>query len=85
MEMQVSGNFLLSRDQSFIRGLELVVGRHRQLPSSRAIAFTKWCPQENGDKSYANAEAAVNYALKRMGQKEIDLLQCKQNMPPKHR
>ena len=56
---------------------ELVVGRHNQMPSSKSIAFTKWCPQENGVKSFANAEGAVSHALNRMGQKKIELLQCK--------
>ncbi|KAK6849717.1 hypothetical protein PG995_013550 [Apiospora arundinis] len=38
-------------------------------------AFTKWCPPEDGVKSFENAEAAVNRALTRMGQNSIALLQ----------
>lgn len=52
---------------------ELVVGRYRSGISdsdghSRPItALTKWCPAEDGDKSFDNAERAVDRALARMG------------------
>ncbi|KAJ4418797.1 hypothetical protein N0V82_005362 [Gnomoniopsis sp. IMI 355080] len=55
---------------------ELVIGQHHASPSqSHITAFTKWCPAENGVKTFENAEAAVDLALKRMGQKSIDLMQ----------
>ncbi|ORY57726.1 NADP-dependent oxidoreductase domain-containing protein [Pseudomassariella vexata] len=48
---------------------ELVIGQHRQQkPTRQATAFTKWCPAENGIKSFEQAEAAVDRALTRMGQ-----------------
>lgn len=56
---------------------ELVIGQHHANNSNRQItAFTKWCPAENGIKTFENAEAAVDLALQRMGQKQISLLQC---------
>ncbi|KAH7131109.1 NADP-dependent oxidoreductase domain-containing protein [Dactylonectria macrodidyma] len=54
---------------------ELVVGHHNATSTAKTVAFTKWCPQENGVKTFENAEAAINLALKRMGQTKIDLLQ----------
>jgi hypothetical protein len=39
-------------------------------------ALTKWCPAENGIKSFENAQAAVDLALRRLGQGTIALLQC---------
>lgn len=45
-------------------------------------AFTKWCPAENGIKTFENAEAAVDLALQRMGQKQVSLLQCQAVPPP---
>ncbi|EXJ78260.1 hypothetical protein A1O3_09421 [Capronia epimyces CBS 606.96] len=54
---------------------ELVVGHHNATSTTRKVAFTKWCPQENGIKTFANAEAAVDLASRRMGVKKIDLLQ----------
>jgi len=46
------------------------------MPETKKIAFTKWCPPENGIKTFENAEAAVDLALQRMNQTKIDLLQC---------
>ncbi|KAK6376456.1 hypothetical protein LTS17_007051 [Exophiala oligosperma] len=54
---------------------ELVVGHHNRTSKTCKVAFTKWCPKENGIKTFANAEAAVDLALSRMGQQKIDLLQ----------
>ncbi|KAI0201974.1 NADP-dependent oxidoreductase domain-containing protein [Astrocystis sublimbata] len=54
---------------------ELVVGRYHATCSGSMLAFTKWCPPENGTKSLHAAEAAVNLALERMGQKQIALMQ----------
>lgn len=55
---------------------ELVIGQHHALDASPEItAFTKWCPAENGIKTFEQAEAAVDLALARMGQKKIDLMQ----------
>ncbi|KAL1860519.1 hypothetical protein Daus18300_009151 [Diaporthe australafricana] len=54
---------------------ELVVGHHNANSRSEPTALTKWCPAEDGVKSYENAEAAVDLALKRLGQKQIPLLQ----------
>lgn len=55
---------------------ELVIGQHRARQSQGHIAaFTKWCPAENGIKTFEHAEAAVDLALTRMGQKSIDLMQ----------
>lgn len=55
---------------------ELVVGHHHAGDGPKLTAFTKWCPAENGDKSFENAEAAVDKALSRMGQTSIVLFQC---------
>ncbi|KAI1745099.1 NADP-dependent oxidoreductase domain-containing protein [Xylaria scruposa] len=54
---------------------ELVVGRFHATSSSSLVAFTKWCPPENGIKSFQAAEQAVDLALRRMGQKQITLMQ----------
>ncbi|KAI0474476.1 NADP-dependent oxidoreductase domain-containing protein [Xylaria cf. heliscus] len=54
---------------------ELVVGRFRAISSGDLLAFTKWCPPENGVKSFLAAEKAVDLALQRMGQKQITLMQ----------
>lgn len=56
---------------------ELVIGQHHASNTNRQItAFTKWCPAENGIKTFEQAQAAVDLALNRMGQKTIDLMQC---------
>ena len=52
------------------------MGQHNSTSAQKMTAFTKWCPPENGITSFENAEAAVDLALKRMGQKKIALLQC---------
>lgn len=39
-------------------------------------AFTKWCPAEDGVKSFENAESAVELALRRMNQRRVALMQC---------
>ncbi|RDW80111.1 putative endoribonuclease l-psp protein [Coleophoma cylindrospora] len=54
---------------------ELVMGQHHASSTKKMTAFTKWCPAENGIKTFEQAEAAVDLALKRMGQKQIALLQ----------
>ncbi|KAI3334171.1 NADP-dependent oxidoreductase domain-containing protein [Ustulina deusta] len=54
---------------------ELVVGRFHATSSRHMLAFTKWCPPENGIKSFEAAEQAVDLALQRMGQKQITLMQ----------
>ncbi|KAK8065517.1 hypothetical protein PG997_012264 [Apiospora hydei] len=57
---------------------ELVVGQFNASTtddSRKLTAFTKWCPPEDGEKSFENAEAAVNRALARMGQNSIALMQ----------
>lgn len=56
---------------------ELVIGSHNSSAAQpRPItALTKWCPAEDGVKTFANAEAAVDRALSRMGQSQIALLQ----------
>ncbi|KAI0455949.1 NADP-dependent oxidoreductase domain-containing protein [Xylaria acuta] len=54
---------------------ELVVGRFHAISSGNLLAFTKWCPPENGIKSFQAAEQAVDLALQRMGQKQITLMQ----------
>lgn len=55
---------------------ELVIGQHHANNCNRKIAaFTKWCPAENGIKTFENAQASVDLALKRMGQESIDLMQ----------
>ncbi|KAL0943398.1 endoribonuclease L-PSP [Colletotrichum truncatum] len=54
---------------------ELVIGQHNRTSDRPITAFTKWCPPENGDKSFENAEVAVNLALKRMNQTQIALMQ----------
>lgn len=57
--------------------LELVVGSHHKLFNTKMTAFTKWCPEEEEDKSFERAEKAIDLALTRMGQKQIALLQCR--------
>ncbi|KAI0856450.1 NADP-dependent oxidoreductase domain-containing protein [Xylaria cubensis] len=54
---------------------ELVVGRFQATSPGNLVAFTKWCPPENGIKSFQAAEQAVDLALQRMGQKQITLMQ----------
>ncbi|KAI1156412.1 NADP-dependent oxidoreductase domain-containing protein [Nemania diffusa] len=54
---------------------ELVIGRFRATSSRDMLAFTKWCPPENGTKSFEAAEQAVDLALWRMGQEKITLMQ----------
>ncbi|GAP84676.2 putative aldo keto reductase [Rosellinia necatrix] len=54
---------------------ELVVGRFHATSSRGLVAFTKWCPLENGVKSFEAAQNAVDLALQRMGQKQITLMQ----------
>ncbi|KAI1871503.1 uncharacterized protein JN550_004497 [Neoarthrinium moseri] len=56
---------------------ELVIGEYNTSnPSgSRITAFTKWCPQENGDRSFQRAKEAVDLALSRMKQTSIALMQ----------
>lgn len=55
---------------------EKVIGyHHTHIPTTKLTAFTKWCPAENGVKTFANVEAAVDLALQRMGQTQIALLQ----------
>ncbi|CZR51659.1 related to hormone-sensitive lipase [Phialocephala subalpina] len=54
---------------------ELIIGEHHKRSKLNINAFTKWCPAENGINSFKNAEKAVDLALSRMGQKEIDLMQ----------
>ncbi|KAI8280674.1 hypothetical protein K4K60_004697 [Colletotrichum sp. SAR11_57] len=55
---------------------ELVLGEHTRTTTDRPVtAFTKWCPPETGDKSFATAEAAIGRALERMGAAQIALMQ----------
>ncbi|KAF9763238.1 hypothetical protein IL306_003207 [Fusarium sp. DS 682] len=54
---------------------ELIVGHHNNNSDLPLMAFTKWCPPENGVKTFENAEAAVDLALSRLNQKSIALLQ----------
>ncbi|KAK2002204.1 endoribonuclease L-PSP [Colletotrichum falcatum] len=55
---------------------ELIVGRHNNTSPRRPVAaFTKWCPPESGDRSFATAEAAVDLALRRMAQERVALMQ----------
>ncbi|KAI8633887.1 Aldo/keto reductase [Xylariaceae sp. FL1651] len=54
---------------------ELVVGRFHTTSSRKMLAFTKWCPPENGNNSFAAAEYAVDRALQRMGQEQITMIQ----------
>ncbi|KAI1273785.1 Aldo/keto reductase [Xylaria sp. FL0933] len=54
---------------------ELVVGRFHAISSQHMLSLTKWCPPENGIKSFEAAEQAVDRALERMGQRQIALMQ----------
>ncbi|KAK1980996.1 endoribonuclease L-PSP [Colletotrichum cereale] len=55
---------------------ELVVGRYNRTGRRpAAVALTKWCPPENGDRSFATAEAAVDLALQRTAQSRVALMQ----------
>ncbi|KAL4880318.1 NADP-dependent oxidoreductase domain-containing protein [Aspergillus karnatakaensis] len=54
---------------------ELVMGKFHETSNKSMTAFTKWCPPEKGDKSFEQAEKAINRALQRMSQSQIALLQ----------
>ncbi|KAH8882182.1 Aldo/keto reductase [Thozetella sp. PMI_491] len=56
---------------------ELVIGEYNSNSDGgpRITAFTKWCPQENKNRSFEQAQAAVDLALARMKQKSIALMQ----------
>ncbi|KAK2033495.1 Aldo/keto reductase [Colletotrichum zoysiae] len=56
---------------------ELVIGEHNRIKSASAeiVAFTKWCPEEDGNTTFEHAEAAVDLALSRMKQKSLALMQ----------
>ncbi|KAF4335511.1 endoribonuclease l-psp [Fusarium beomiforme] len=54
---------------------ELVIGYHNTNSALPLTAFTKWCPTENGIKTFENAEDAINLTLSRLNQKTIALLQ----------
>ncbi|KAI0536115.1 NADP-dependent oxidoreductase domain-containing protein [Xylaria digitata] len=54
---------------------ELVVGNFRASSPHDMLAFTKWCPPENGIKSLEAAEQAVMLSCERMRQKQITLMQ----------
>ncbi|CAI7597923.1 unnamed protein product [Penicillium glandicola] len=54
---------------------ELVIGQHHKTSKAPIKAFTKWCPAENGIKTFQQAEAAIDRALDRMGTSQVDLLQ----------
>ncbi|KAI0811431.1 Aldo/keto reductase [Xylaria sp. FL0064] len=54
---------------------ELIVGRFHAISSQHMLGLTKWCPPENGIKSFEAAKQAVDRALERMGQKQIALMQ----------
>ncbi|KIW17451.1 hypothetical protein PV08_04645 [Exophiala spinifera] len=70
-----AGKCMQSQGSYLTADAELVIGHHGRTSRTRKVAFTKWCPKENGIKTFANAEAAVDLALSRMGQQKIDLLQ----------
>lgn len=54
---------------------ELIIGHHHKVSSQKITAFTKWCPAENGIKSFEQASDAVDLALSRTGQVQIALMQ----------
>ncbi|KAF7557644.1 hypothetical protein G7Z17_g611 [Cylindrodendrum hubeiense] len=54
---------------------ELVMGQFRATSARSMTAFTKWCPPEDGVRTFEQAEKAVDLALERMGEKQITLLQ----------
>ena len=54
---------------------ELVVGHHNRTAGRPITSFTKWCPAENGVKTFENAEEAVDRALQRTRQRQLALLQ----------
>jgi aryl-alcohol dehydrogenase-like predicted oxidoreductase len=59
----------------------LVVGYHHRTSTETMTAFTKWCPAENGVKTFENAEKALDLALSRLGQKQVALMQCIYALP----
>lgn len=73
-ESCLSPEFLILR---LLTRVELVMGQHNSSSTKEMIAFTKWCPPENGVTSFENAEKAVDLALKRMKQEKIELMQCR--------
>ncbi|TGO67744.1 hypothetical protein BOTNAR_0036g00200 [Botryotinia narcissicola] len=54
---------------------DAVMGQHNLTSTKKMIAFTKWCPPENGVTSFENAEKAVGLALERMKQEKMELMQ----------
>ncbi|TVY45493.1 Flagellar radial spoke protein [Lachnellula subtilissima] len=54
---------------------ELVIGEQHRSSVRKSTAFTKWCPAENGIKTFKQAEDAVDLALSRMGHKSVALMQ----------
>ncbi|KAI1329009.1 Aldo/keto reductase [Xylariaceae sp. FL0255] len=56
---------------------EVVIGQYNTTNAAnpRITALTKWCPAENGIKTFEQAETAVDLALSRMKQKSIALMQ----------
>ncbi|KAL3453096.1 NADP-dependent oxidoreductase domain-containing protein [Aspergillus insuetus] len=54
---------------------KLLIGQFRRSSNKHMMTLTKWCPPENGDKSFKQAEKAIDRAFQRMGQSQIALLQ----------
>lgn len=55
---------------------ELLIREYYSHSKLKITSFTKWCPAENGNKNFKQAEEAVDLALSRMGQTKLDLMQC---------
>lgn len=63
------------RQAGILTAAELVMGHHHKVSTQKMTAFTKWCPPENGIKTFEQVEEAVDLALGRMGQTQIALMQ----------
>ena len=75
MEKQVSITTMSISSWKFSGIVEVVVGHHHRVSTQKSTAFTKWCPAENGIKTFQQAEEAVNRALASLCQSKIALMQ----------
>ena len=76
MAMLVSSRASSLKCETNTVNLELVIGQHNSSKNDNVIAFTKWCPPEDGVTSCENAKKAVDLALSRLGQTQVALMQC---------
>src|SRR5450432_3186095 len=56
--------------------IELVFGYHHISSDFKVTAFTKWCPTTKRPDTLQQTKDAVDLAFRRMGQKQVAILQC---------